>query len=383
MAESHKPRGAEPKVRNRIGSAATIAALAMMLGATARGAEGAVERVATLRVPGEALASFDIGIVTDQGLYALADRSNKGVDLIEAASGRFVGRVTGFKGFDKAAGAAVSGPDGVLAVGTHEIWAGDGDSSVKVIDIASRSIVATIATGGQKRVDEMAYDPDDQLVIVVNNADKPPFVTFISARTRKIVGKLVLDHATDGAEQPVWDPVTRKVYLTIPVLDGADANGAVAVIDAAQHKLERMIPVAKCMPSGLTAGPAGELLIACSDDAIDAGFPAQSLIMDGRSGKIVATIDKVGGSDEVWYDSKSGYYYLAAAKNPGGPVLGVIDARSHRWIANVPSGPRAHSVAADPRSGRVLVPIEARPDSKDCAAGCIAVYAPRATAAAR
>jgi len=133
--------------------------------------------------------------------------------------------------------------------------------------------------------------------------------------------------------------------------------------------------VTKCMPAGLAVGPQAHLLIGCSDDAVDSGFPAQSLVMDARTGKIVATIDKTGGSDEVWYDDKSGNYYLAAAKNPGGPVLGVIDARTDRWIANLPSGPRAHSVAADPKTGRVFVPIEARKDSADCASGCIAVYA--------
>jgi DNA-binding beta-propeller fold protein YncE len=305
----------------------------------------------------------------------LTDRSNKSVDLIDAATGKFLGRVAGFTGFNKATGSAVSGPDGVIAVGNDQLWAGDGDSTVKIIDIKSRAITDTISTGGQKRVDEMAYDPRDHLVIVVNNADKPPFVTFISSETHKVLGKIVLDHASDGAEQPAWDPVTGKVYLTIPVIDGVEANGAVAVIDPRTLKLEKMLPVTKCMPAGLAVGPQGHLLIGCSDDAVDSGFPAQSLVMDARTGKIVATIDKIGGSDEVWYDDKSGNYYLAAAKNPGGPVLGVIDARTDRWIANLPSGPRAHSVAADPKTGRVFVPIEARKDSADCASGCIAVYA--------
>jgi DNA-binding beta-propeller fold protein YncE len=334
-----------------------------------------MKRVDTLRVPGDPLASFDIGIVNDAGIYALTDRSNKSVDLIDAATGKFLGRVAGFTGFNKAAGSAVSGPDGVIAVGNDQLWAGDGDSTVKIIDLKSRSITDTISTGGQKRVDEMAYDPRDHLVIVVNNADKPPFVTFISSETHKVLGKIILDHASDGAEQPAWDPVTGKVYLTIPVVDGVEANGAVAVIDPRTLKLEKMLPVTKCMPAGLAVGPQGHLLIGCSDDAVDSGFPAQSLVMDARTGKIVATIDKIGGSDEVWYDDKSGNYYLAAAKNPGGPVLGVIDARTDRWIANLPSGPRAHSVAADPKTGRVFVPIEARKDSADCASGCIAVYA--------
>ncbi len=127
------------------------------------------------------------------------------------------------------------------------------------------------------------------------------------------------------------------------------------------------------MPSGLD----GRLLVGCSDDAVAAGFPAKSLVMSARSGRILATIDQVGGSDEVWYDAKSRRYYLAAAANPGGPVLGVVDAQTNRWIGNFPSGERAHSVAADLRTGRVFVPIQAHKDGGDCTSGCIAVYAGR------
>jgi DNA-binding beta-propeller fold protein YncE len=353
---------------------APIAALLLGAGCSATLA-ASVQRVDTLRVPGDPLASFDIGVVNDAGIYALADRSNKGVDLIEAATGKFIGRVTGFKGIDAAGGSSVAGPDGVVAVGNDELWAGDGDSTVKVINLKSRAITHTISTGGAKRVDEMAYDPRDHLVIVVNNADKPAFVTFISSVEYKVLGKVVLDHASDGAEQPAWDPVTGNVYLTIPVLDAVEATGAVAVFDPRTLKLDKLLPVSRCMPAGLAVGPEARLLLGCSDDAVDSGFPAQSLVMDARTGKIVATIGKLGGSDEVWYDPKLGNYYLAAARNPGGPVLGVIDARSNHWIANLPSGPRAHSVAVDPHTGRVFVPIEAHKGSADCVSGCIAVYA--------
>jgi DNA-binding beta-propeller fold protein YncE len=352
-----------------------LPAAALLLGSVAAGATS-VKRVDTLTVPGEPLGSFDIGTVNDAGMYVLTDRSNKSLDFFDAVTGKFVGRVAGFTGFNKAAGSGGSGPDGVIAVGNDQLWAGDGDSTVKIVDVKSRAITETISTGGKKRVDEMAYDPRDHLVAVVNNADKPPFITFISTETHKVLGKVVLDHATDGAEQPAWDPVTGKIYLTIPVVDGKDANGAIAVFDPHTLKLEKMLPVSKCMPAGLAVGPEGHLLLGCSDDAVDSGFPAQSLVMDAKTGNIVATVDKVGGSDEVWYDKRSENYYLAAAKNPGGPVLGVIDARTNRWVANLPSGPRAHSVAADPKTGRVFVPIEARKESSDCASGCIAVYAP-------
>jgi len=362
--------------KNIIWQSLLVSAAAWVLDAACDTALAAgVQRVATLSVPGAPLGSFDIGVVNDAGIYALADRSNNGVDLIEAATGKFIARVTGFKGFDQASGSSVGGPDGLVAVGTDQLWAGDGDSTVKVIDLKSRTIIHTISTGGSRRVDEMAYDPTDHLVIVVNNADKPAFVSFISSQTYKVLGKVALAHATDGAEQPAWDPVTGKVYLSIPVLDDVDANGAVAVFDPHTLKLEKMLPVSKCMPAGLAVGPDAHLLLGCSEDALTSGFPAQSLVVDARSGKVIATIDKVGGFDEVWYDNQAGNYYLAAAKNPGGPVLGIVDAHTNHWVANLPSGPRAHSVAADPRSGRVFVPIETRKNSTDCASGCIAVYA--------
>ncbi|HUY83891.1 MAG TPA: hypothetical protein VMU86_04915 [Steroidobacteraceae bacterium] len=340
-------------------------------------AAGVVRRVATLAVPGQPLASFDIGYVDSRGIYAFSDRSNASLDLIDAATGRFLGRAVGFSGYRAAAGFAVAGPNGVVAVGPNEFWAGNGDSTVKIVDVRSRSIVASIPTGGRKRVDEMTYDPRDHLVAVVNNADEPPFVTFISSRTRRVLGKLALDRATDGAEQPAWDPATGLLYLSIPVLDKVKADGAVAVIDPHTRRLERFLPVHACMPAGLAVGPNDHLLVGCSDDAVAAGFAPKSLVLDVRSGRIVATIRAVGGSDEVWFDRKSWRYYLAAAGFPGGAVLGVIDARTDRWVANLPTGAHAHSVAADPRTSKVFVPIAADPSSATCPAGCIAVFAAR------
>ncbi|HEV2268068.1 MAG TPA: hypothetical protein VGR92_01305 [Steroidobacteraceae bacterium] len=357
--------------------AATVAGLALLPG-TARAGSSAdpLERVATLHVPGQPLAVFDIGFVNAAGIYALADRSNGGLDFFNSADDKYLGRAGGFTGFNKAAGTKVAGPNGVVAVGEHQFWASDGDSSVKVVDTRTMKVIASIPTNGTKRTDEIAYDPHDQLVIAVNNADSPPFVTFISTRTRKVEGRLELPHATDGAEQPLYDPVSKLIYLSIPVVDNVDANGAVAVISPRSHQLVKMLPVQKCMPAGLALGPHDSLLLGCSDDGVDAGFPAHSIVMNARSGKIEADVP-VGGSDEVWSDTRSHRYYAAAVANKGGPALGVIDSRSNRLIAAIPTGPRAHSVAVDEKTGKVFVPIQADPSLADCIQGCIAVFAPR------
>ena len=106
---------------------------------------------------------FDISFVDPQReLYVLSDRTNASVDFFDTRSDRFIERVGGFAGVvaNPATGAAdsnLSGPDGVTFVGNNEVWAGDGDSSVKVIDLASGKVIDTISTGGKMRSDEMAW----------------------------------------------------------------------------------------------------------------------------------------------------------------------------------------------------------------------------------
>jgi hypothetical protein len=53
-----------------------------------------------------------------------------------------------------------SGGNGVSLVNdATELWSGDGDSAVKVIDLKAGKIVDTISTGGKKRANETDFDP--------------------------------------------------------------------------------------------------------------------------------------------------------------------------------------------------------------------------------
>lgn len=346
---------------------AAMAAAASMSASAASREPGALHVVATIPVPGHALKSFDFSAFSGGlGLYGFADRSNRSVDIVDAAAGVFAGRVEGF---------SQGGPNGLVSVGEGQFWAGDADSKLRVVDIRSRKIIATIDTGGKRRVDLLASDPHDQLLVAVNNDDQPPFLSFVStAPGHRIVGKLALPQATDGLEQPLWNPADGLIYLSVPVLDHHEADGGVAVIDPIGHRLVDMIHVSQCMPAGLALGPGDHLLVGCGDDAVKAGFAPRSLIIDLHARKVVKTIRQVGGSDQVWYDHGAGRYYLAAVANAGGPVLGIVDARRDTWLENLPTGPKAHSVAVDPHSGRVFVPMAANTAIKGCGNGCVMVF---------
>src|SRR5262249_48499077 len=94
--------------------------------------------VTAITIPNKVINSFDISFVDPTiGLYVLADRTNKGILMVDTHQNIFLG----YCGQGQFTGAIpgrndLSGPDGVLIRASREIWAGDGDSTVKVYDIA-------------------------------------------------------------------------------------------------------------------------------------------------------------------------------------------------------------------------------------------------------
>lgn len=332
--------------------------------------------VATIRLPGNPLTSFDISYVdsTTHRLY-FADRSNAGVDIIDTRTNTFLGRVGGFVGLPPG-GKELGGPNGVVAVGNNEVWASDGDSTIKVIKLnANRTggkVVQTISTGGKDRVDEVAYDPRDHLVAAVNNNDSPPFVSLISTNpnNRHIVAQLSITNATGGLEQPLWDRGLGKFLVSVPELNGYSSYNAIAEIDPRTFTVT-YLPLNGLQPSGLVLGPKQELLVSNNDGGIAAGLPARSEIISAFDGHVIATIPQVAGADEEWYNPGDNHYYEAALAQPGGGVLGIIDAKTHAWIQNVPTSSGSQSVAADSSNNAIFVAL---PASASDPQGGIGVY---------
>jgi DNA-binding beta-propeller fold protein YncE len=315
-------------------------------------------------------ASFDISWV-DNGTYYFADRGPTAavgghVDVFDAKDDTFLFKIGGFVGNR---GTDISGPNGILVVHkAKELWAGDGDSTVKVVDLDAQAIVDSIPTGGKMRADELAYDPIHDIIVIANDADSPPFLTFIDRRTHDVLGHIKYDGsdsnhplATDGLEQPVFDNSTQLFYQAVPATTD-NIGGEIDAIDPTAMTIVHRFAVEDCIPHGLTLTHNHQLLLGCSDLAgVNTGNPG-SLIMDDRDGKILAKITEVTGSDEVWFNPGDNRYYLAASNCGalcGGPVLGVIDALSKKWLQNVPTGTGAHSVAANQENNHVFVPISA------------------------
>jgi len=175
---------------------------------------GMLHQIATIPVPGAPFETYDVGVV-DHGRYYMADRSNKSVDIFDLKTNTFISRIAGFAGVGPH-GSSDSGPNAITVVHNgKEIWGTDGDSSVKVIDLKKGAIVDSISTGGSRRTHAGDYDPKDEVFLVGNDSDDPPFLTFISTKPgHKVLAKIPLPRATDGLETPVYDRASGMFYVT-------------------------------------------------------------------------------------------------------------------------------------------------------------------------
>jgi hypothetical protein len=135
-------------------------------------------------------------------------------------------------------------------------------------------------------------------------------------------------------------------------------------------------PILSCMPTGVSPGPGTDVLVGCADHDGRAFAPSE-VIINGTTGQILTTINEVGAVDETWYNPGDNRYYTASRDMPTGPVLGVIDAGTRKWLQNVPTNGNAHSVSADPKSNHIYVPLPS--GSANCQSaqqdGCVGVYA--------
>lgn len=432
-----------------------LAAAALLLAGTAawadnkgKKAEPAVRLLFAVAIPPSAANtagktySFDISYVDPATqVYYLADRNNKVVDVLtgetfltQLAPTAPFAPFAGFTPCVPPAGANdCAGPNGVVAAFPW-LFVTDAPSRVLTFDLRTgKTVSEAITKAGEKtRADELAYDPKDGLILAINNAASPPFGTLIKVNQAtgalSVVSSIILDKAhgvdaTDGAEQPVWDPGTGKFFLSIPEISGdgsTNLHGAVIRISTT-GTVEASYPVDFCGPAGLALGRNEDLLVGCNTVFDTAGTKwtgnadtdtntaaPQYVILDAKTGKIDANILGAGPGDEVWFNPGDNHFYGASSSSPlapnaitpprpptpvltaqGAAILSVIDASSQTLDQLVPTfnvpavvapapnphpAGTAHSVAANAEDNHVFVPLPANNVFPNCSTGCIAVY---------
>jgi len=377
-------------------------------------------KVGNVSVPCKPLISADIAWVDgDSHAYALADRSNSAIDVIDTRKNdkiSFLRPDPPFAGASVANGGTAAapngaGPNGVIIIeGKDDVWAGDGphctgkttdtcdkSGSLKVMDLKGKTkgvfyinptpsaahpdwppVTAPATVHG--RVDEICYNPASDVVLAGSNASGfgDSFISFVKEDTGEIEAVIRLDsskfaavdpdlgtaiNANSGIEQCQYNPRDKKFYLAIPQLNKGPNGAVLRISGKAPFKVEKVIQItaAGCVqpaggPAGLTIGPDHQILVGCN------GSSTQSVIIydDGRLPLYVKTAN---GVDEVWFDRGSNHYYLAQASSA---IMGVEDAGHGKTLpspdpdATTQAG-NSRNPAADPQKNLVYLPVVAAP----------------------
>jgi len=331
--------------------------------------------------------SYDFGdLDSSKGLYYLTDRNSKAIDVIDVNKSVVLAKIPGFTGFKGKP--EISGPNAIERdTGSNLAFVSD-VNSIKVVDLAKRAIVNSIAVPNTpgNRIDGGCLDPTDKVALFVAADDDTPSAFFISTATQKVIGNVKMPGAS-GLEGCQYEPTTKSFYLDVPS-NKTNAGGEVDVFSGADAaagtpKIAKVYPLSGCEPAGNALGPTidgkPQLAIACdpTDDGKE-GDPLFTLVMNVMDGSVVK-ISQTGGGDQIAYNAKSNKYYLAARNwypsgkvkvGPVASVLGIINAGSASappsFDENIPtclptasggckSG--AHSVATDMVTGRTFVPV--------------------------
>ena len=337
------------------------------------------KQIATVEVP-SGLAfpggGFDISWVdSTTGRYYLADRGNSrsnptvppGIDVLDTKHPAFLYEIPlpTSRGTNGVIAIHAAGDDPGDHDGLGTLVVGGTDSNTYFIDLAHPLLAPlAVSTGGQKRADELAYDPRDQIILITNPdevAPHPPFVTFISTANHTVLGKIVYDgapgdgpQATAGIEQPVWDGVTGMFYIAIPKT-AANANGEIDEIDPSTQAITRSFPTT-CGPAGLARIPGQRLITSCGD------------VADIATGSVLATVSGVR-ADEIWYNPGDQRVYFGdfistpvvngapAATPPAYQVIATLPWQGTPFSPPPPVFHFTHSVAADSVFNHIFVPV--------------------------
>ena len=252
------------------------------------------------------------------------------VVVLDLDTGATVGKITGQKGLH---GVAVS-----RDVGRGFISATD-PGSVTIFDLKTLAVIDKVRVGDDPN--GIIYDPKTKRVFSADRGSKR--LTAIDAMTGKIAAT---SGDLGGRTEHLAADGDGHVFLNMQDL------GTLLKLDAKDLKVMETWPLAGCgQPSSMDIDRAhARVFIGCRSGLL--------AVVDGASGKIVATQPIGPGVDALEFDPAKGLIFVSTGGGEG--VLSVFHQdgpNAYSLVENVKTLPGARTMALDHKSGMVYLPV--------------------------
>ncbi len=252
------------------------------------------------------------------------------VVAVDLAHGKEVGRITGLKE-----------PQGLLYVPDNGrlYVANGGDGSVRIYDASSLKQLKSVDLGDD--ADNMRYDANSKTVWVGYGSGS---MAGLNLNGDKLVDIPVGEHPESFALAHRGS----KLFVNVPRMK------EVAVVDRSTKK------VVATFGTGLTLGnypmaldeANGRIFIGCR-------VPARLLVLDAATGKTVASLDTVSGTDDLFYDTATHRIYVLGG---GGQIVTYSQSGPDQYteVDRLPTGPGGRTGLFIPELKELLVAIPSK-----------------------
>ena len=220
---------------------------------------------------------------------------------------------------------------GLAAKHNHGFTTNGGDSTVTMFDLKTLAVIKRIPvkTGG---LDGIMYDDYTDRIILTNHSRPIGTVVALDANTGEIVGQAELeDNSPEGAAS------NGKGTLYV----NNEGKSTIQVLDAKSMKVQSSWPLAPC------DGPTG-IAYDRANDRIFSGCGKTSVVLDAKTGKVVATIANGDGVDALGWDSKEKLIYIPAGRDGNVTVAHQDSPDKYSVVGTVQTMPRAKTITVDP-----------------------------------
>ena len=301
---------------------ATLAAWSLALPSLAQ-PDGGFKVIQSVRIGGE--GGWDY-LVVDAAARRFYVTRGTHVTVLDADTLKPVGEIPGTEGVHGVA----------LAPDLGRGFTSNGRAnSVTVFDLKTLKPLEQIKVTGQNP-DAILYDPATKRVFTFNG--RSGNATVIDGATGKVVETIALG----GKPEFATTDLEGRVYVNI------EDKSQVLAIDSRKAAVDNKWPLAPCEePSGMAIDRAHRRLFIGCDNKLMA-------IVDATSGKIVATVPIGEGVDANGFDPGLA---LAYSSNGDGTLTVVHEDSPDKYsvIANVPTKPRARTMAVNEKTHRVFL----------------------------
>ncbi|HWK12703.1 MAG TPA: hypothetical protein VNR64_21775, partial [Vicinamibacterales bacterium] len=241
--------------------------------------------------------------------------------VVDGPTGKVIGDIPNTPGVHGAGLATRAG---------HGFTTNGGDQTVTMFDLKTLAVIKQIKVG--PGLDGIMYDEPDDKIILTNHSRPIGTLTAINPETGDIVATVDLeDTAPEGAA------ADGKGHIFV----NNEGKSTIQVIDVKTWKATASWPLAPC------DGPTG-IAYDKASDRVFSGCSRNSVVVDPRSGKVVATISNGTRVDALGWDPSEKLMYIPNGGEGNVTVVHQDSPDKYSVVATVTTFPGAKPITIDP-----------------------------------